>query len=562
MRPGVEAVVVSHHNPLPDQTGQAGRVGAVRKPLVRHEETVRRLVVLSLLYLILPVQAMFPLIDPDIWWHLRTGQWIIAHGTVPTADPFSTYGMGKPWIAYSWLFEVLVYGLYQAFGLVGLVLYTIIFSLMITAALHALVRKLELSFVSEVALTVLGLMSMKPLMHPRPWFFTILFFILELDILLAARRSGDSRRLLLLPPLFALWANTHIQFVYGLFVLGLATAEPLIDRLCRRFLIESDTKAIPFSRLLLVTTACAIATLATPYHLSLYRVVYEYSRQTVPFYYITELHALLFRQPSDWFVLAATLLAAFSLGWRQDVRPFPLLLLVTGAFLSFRAFRDAWFVAIAAVTIIAPSCSTAASADRFALTKLRVFLVAGVVAFMLVAVGKLRHISDPHLESALAKTYPVAAAAVVEERGYSGPLYNHFDWGGYLIWRLPHLSVAMDGRTNLHGDERIERSLATWAGQRNWASDPELAAARLVIADINSALASLLRLDSRFELVYEDTVAAIFVAHPQSGRGVLVESQFQKDRQESTERGGANKPWLLKAQPKILLVFDTEKSMP
>jgi hypothetical protein len=103
----------------------------------------------------------------------------------------------------------------------------------------------------------------------------------------------------------------------------------------------------------------------------------------------------------------------------------------------------------------------------------------------------------------------------VEERGYEGPLYNAFNWGGYLIWRLPTLPVAMDGRTNLHGDERIERSLATWLGRKDWASDPELMAARLVIADIDNPLTSLLQFDPRFELVYKDELAAVFVARAQ-----------------------------------------------
>jgi hypothetical protein len=189
-------------------------------------------------------------------------------------------------------------------------------------------------------------------------------------------------------------------------------------------------------------------------------------------------------------------------------------LLTAGAFLSFRARRDIWFVVIAAAALIATFRSPKAVADRFALTKRRVFLVTAGVVAVLVIVGRVRNISERHLESALAEKYPVAAAAVVEERAYPGPLYNHFNWGGYLIWRLPNLPVAMDGRSNLHGEERIKRSLETWAGRGTWVSDPELDAARLVIAQAEYPLASLLRLDPRFELVYEDEVAAIFVARP------------------------------------------------
>ena len=76
----------------------------------------------------------------------------------------------------------------------------------------------------------------------------------------------------------------------------------------------------------------------------------------------------------------------------------------------------------------------------------------------------------------------------------------------------------MDGRTNLHGDQRIERSFNTWSGLRGWESDPELMKARLVIGGVKDALTNLMRMDSRFKLVYEDAIAAVFVA---STDGVL-----------------------------------------
>ena len=65
---------------------------------------------------------------------------------------------------------------------------------------------------------------------------------------------------------------------------------------------------------------------------------------------------------------------------------------------------------------------------------------------------------------------------------------------------------------NLHGDQRMERSFNTWSGRRGWESDPELMQARLVISGVKDALTNLMRTDSRFKLVYEDTVAAVFVA--------------------------------------------------
>ena len=70
----------------------------------------------------------------------------------------------------------------------------------------------------------------------------------------------------------------------------------------------------------------------------------------------------------------------------------------------------------------------------------------------------------------------------------------------------------MDGRTNLHGDQRIERFVSTWSVLRGWESDPELMKARLIIGGVNDALTNLIRMDSRFNLVYEDAIATVFVA--------------------------------------------------
>jgi hypothetical protein len=106
----------------------------------------------------------------------------------------------------------------------------------------------------------------------------------------------------------------------------------------------------------------------------------------------------------------------------------------------------------------------------------------------------------------------VAAASFIDEHQFPGPLYNHFNWGGYLIWRLPGLPVSIDGRGNVHDAERIRHSAEVWNGSHHWASDPELAAARVVIAEKDFPLTQLLRLDSRFEIVYEDEVAVVFIA--------------------------------------------------
>jgi hypothetical protein len=520
LRANALQVTRSPHLADPSQEKNFGLFFGIRKAIATHEETIRRLLILVALYAIPAVMVMRPVLDPDIWWHLRTGQWIIEHGAVPHTDTFSIYGMGKPWIAYSWLVEVLVYGLYSWFGLIGILLYAVIMSLAVVLAIHHLIAKREPRFVVASSLVGLVTIAILPVLSERPWLFTILFFTLTLDAVLSLREGTSTKAVWLLPLMYAFWANMHIQFVYGLSLLALACAAPIGDHLLSRG--ESGDHAGTagsqgWKQLVALTGACFAATLLTPYHVRLYGVVIELATQNGVYGFVQELMALDFREWPHWVVLAMTGAAAFAIGRRLKPSVFEVLLLVISAYCSFRAGRDCWFVAIASAAIIATCRSTAVAGDDFALTKLRALFVTVAIIAVLVVVGRIRNISDDSMESVLAERYPVAAAAVVEEREYPGPLYNHFNWGGYLIWRLPRIPVGMDGRGNVHGDKRIKRSLETWAGLNGWASDPDLTAARLVIAEVNCPLASLLRFDARFELVYEDKVSALFVArrHPE-----------------------------------------------
>jgi hypothetical protein len=171
---------------------------------------------------------------------------------------------------------------------------------------------------------------------------------------------------------------------------------------------------------------------------------------------------------------------------------------------------------LAALFIVSEFGRFVRSEPSFAFTKLRTIcvIVALTVAIYLMALRG--HISEQQLESVVERRFPVAAVKFVNEKNYSGPLYNDFGWGGYLIWTLPRLLVSMDGRMNVHGDQRIERSVNTWSGLRGWESDPELMKARLVIGGANNALTNLMRMDSRFKLVYEDATAAVFIASTDS----------------------------------------------
>ena len=48
----------------------------------------------------------YELFDPDIWWHLKSGQWILAHGRVPFLDIFTFSSSNRVWIDLHWGFQV------------------------------------------------------------------------------------------------------------------------------------------------------------------------------------------------------------------------------------------------------------------------------------------------------------------------------------------------------------------------------------------------------------------------------------------------------------------------
>jgi hypothetical protein len=415
----------------------------------------------------------------------------------------------------------LVYGAYRTLGLLGILGLRLILVFAIALAVHRLAAKREPRFAYALALTGAALFALVPVVAERPWLFTILFFTITVDTALDLRAGRRGWTAWLLPLAYLVWANVHIQFVYGLFLLALACAAPLADRVLGlgRGAGHADTAGSPdWWRLVAISAACVAATLVNPYHFRLYGVVLDLATQPAPYRLVNEHLAMGFRGPWNWAVLGLSGAAAFALGRRRRLSSFDVLLLVTTAYFSFHTQRDAWFVVLASLAILVTGGrATPGTPERFQLTPRRVLAAAGLLAVVLAAVGgRFGSLTEAGLEKHVEARFPAAAAAFVERKGYEGPLYNDFNWGGYLIWSLRRLPVAVDGRTNLHGDERLLRFNRTYLAQRGWDEDPDLGAAHVVIWDAKAPLASLLRLDPRFELVYEDAVAVVFVPRPNS----------------------------------------------
>src|ERR1700722_6590801 len=83
----------------------------------------KRRVFIAILALGLFALSARNVVDPDFWWHLRTGQLMVQNHAVFHADPYSFTRFGQPWINHEWLSDVLIFGLYRLAGLGGLIVF-------------------------------------------------------------------------------------------------------------------------------------------------------------------------------------------------------------------------------------------------------------------------------------------------------------------------------------------------------------------------------------------------------------------------------------------------------
>ncbi len=160
-------------------------------------------------------------IDNDIWWHLKVGDWIVGHLAVPHTGILSRTAASRPWIAYSWGYEVLMSWAYRWFGILGIGLYGTLLTIGVAAAVYAMLRRLSGRFWIALVLAAITCWSFLFNGMPRPVFFSMMLFCATLTLLLEANRSGRVEKLYWLPLIFFLWVNLHIQFIHGLFLVGL-----------------------------------------------------------------------------------------------------------------------------------------------------------------------------------------------------------------------------------------------------------------------------------------------------------------------------------------------------
>ena len=369
-----------------------------------------------------------PAADPDTYWHLASGQWMIDHREILRIDVFSSTVAGQPYSVGEWLGEVVLAAVFGLAGWSGLAIFA---AALVAIAAFFLARLSRLDGAPVIAALVVvacALIVSKSRWTDRPAIFTFVLFPVVLDLLYRAR-AGSRAALAVIPPLILLWANLHGGYAIGLGLVVAFTLEAAVRR-------RSDLA--PFVLALVASIALSFVDPET------FGAAGAAAHLLAPPRFISE------ELPPDileatGLVFALLVLATFAIALlRGGMDILELLLFVPLLWLALSAQRHLMYFAFAVTPFVANGAarllSTAWSRSRLpaplpaaAAAPLAILLCAGAIAS---AFGAPRGPDE--------RAYPVGALDAL--RSGNGVLLNEYAWGGYLIERVPERKVFIDGR--------------------------------------------------------------------------------------------------------------------
>jgi hypothetical protein len=467
------------------------------------------------------VMAMREIADPDFWWHLRTGQFILETGSIPQVDVFSYTKSGQPWVAHEWLSEVLIYSIYRLGSFPALIL---AFSAIVALAFGLVLARSEgKPYVAALAV-LLAALATAPTWGVRPQILSLLLTSTFLWILERHSRPGDSsksdRGLWLLIPLTVLWVNLHSGYALGLAVIAVYVFGEAVQAFGSSY--PSGWRWSRFHNLAIVFVLCLLVVPLNPNGATMYAYPFEtlgsHAMQTyIQEWFSPDFH-LLEWQPFAWLLLGT--LAAIALSGKR-VRLTNLLLLVALAYAGLRSARLVPMFALVAAPVLAEHTwsilemhgsrwakglkSTSRVSRSMSLVNWLILL-----GILIAAALRAGMVIGNQQETEMEK-YPAAAVSFVKSQQLVGLLYNAYDWGGYLIWQLyPAQRVFIDGRADVYGDAFIEEFLETYQGGANWRVPLDRYGVQVILVEPGAPIVGKLAQDAAWRQVYEDKQAVIF----------------------------------------------------
>lgn len=396
------------------------------------------------------------LADPDTYWHLATGRWILEHNAVPQSDPFSFSMSGAPWAPHEWLSQVVLAAVSHSANWTGLVtLVALVFSGTLAYMTRFFLRRMEpvyaLLFTALAAAMMMGHLLVRP--HIFGWALMAVWIGTLID-------AGEERRD---PPwwafgVMALWANLHSSFFLGLALAGALAVDAIL-----RFPVQQRCGAA--RRWAIFIGLAILASMVTPSGWKGLWFPLEVMGMPFSLDVIQEWRSPDFHSPQILEFWLMLLLAVACFGRLR----LPLIRLILVLGLAHLALKHQRHIAI--LGLIAPFLL----ASPFAAARLslkgrggdvegldRVFealaapatrsatLVAAFASILLIGLSLyLEHFEPPPEKT------PARALDAANNAGAMGPVLNSYNFGGYLIYR--GVPVFIDGRSDMYGDALLKQ---------------------------------------------------------------------------------------------------------
>lgn len=375
--------------------------------------------------------------DSDMWWHLRSGKYIWENHRLPVPDPFAyTTDSGTPVysgelttrhfnLTHEWGMELIYYLVQSKFGFPGLVLFRAFLLTFFCGITGWLTWRRSGSYYRGLAAAVYA--TTLAILFASDRAFLATFVLVPLTV-----AAFETRRCLwLLPPTFLVWANLHGGFVMGWAVAGVYSAEAL-------YLWYRGKPLADERKVWTVSTLSVLASLLNPNGLGVLAVMLHYRDSPL------QLSISEWNYPAWWppdffnLLMVGTAVVLLWAGRRARLRDW-LLFLVLGTSAAM-ALRNVIFIAFVGPMLLATYIPVWKR-------EVPAILEYPVAAFFLFAIGiGIAHGRTFELRMDDYR-YPKGAVDFLREHGIRGRLFNTYEAGGYLMWRLwPDDRVFIDGR--------------------------------------------------------------------------------------------------------------------
>lgn len=382
-------------------------------------------------------------ITQDLGRHIKTGEIIWTTHSVNKTNFFSYTFPDFPFINHHFGSEILFYLIYTSFGFLGTLVVSALCSIIGFLLLFRYsLKKTNLLTVSFISFLLLGILYERT--DVRPEAFSYLLFSLFL-VILFKNREKTTKWLYVLIPLQLLWVNLHIYWVIGVITVGLFFLDACISFITKGNNPLKHTKQL--LPLFFVLTFAALSTALNPSGISgtLYpfRVFDNYGYNIEENQNIFLLWEMFQKRTIIFFWVSVVLLFTLLSIRIRYTRPIDWLISITFTILGIFAIRNfplfAFAIFIPFVYHLSPLCKPLEKKSKF-------YLLLGVCCLLLV-IWQLHYVFTTKPFSFAPPTGATKAVDFMLAKNLKGPIFNNFDIGSYLIFKLyPKEKVFVDGR--------------------------------------------------------------------------------------------------------------------